>query len=265
MLALSRSDATTQIWLQSLNHRRIWLHLGWRDIRSRYALTALGPWWTTVTVLLFSISLGVVYAGLFGVPLSQYLPYVTSGLVSWYLVSGVISESTSLSSFYKSLLLNTSITVASLALATTWRNVIIFVQSAPIALAVTLIGAGHLTWSILLLIPGLFVASMVFVPGAYLLSAVGNRFPGFVTLIPTLLLLAFLTTPIFWDPEITGDRTWIYQYNPLYWLVTVVRQPLLSQVPSWEAWLIVCGFGFALWLVALNRTRLIETSVSLRL
>jgi ABC-2 type transport system permease protein len=66
--------------------------MGWRDMRIRYATTILGPFWTTLSVLLTTMALGVVYGTLFNLELKTYIPYVSTGLLVWNFFSNVLNE-----------------------------------------------------------------------------------------------------------------------------------------------------------------------------
>jgi lipopolysaccharide transport system permease protein len=254
-----------RIWTNAVRGFRIWMHLGWRDIRTRFALTLLGPWWTTISILIFSVVLGVVYSSVFSIDLAAYLPFVASGLVTWYFVSGSLLESTNASYFYKSLLLNTRLSLVTMVLATIWRNAAVFLQSAPVVVAISLIGLRSASLDLFLVVPALFISSIALVSSGYLFAIAGNRYPALGVLLPSLLLLVFLSTPILWNPELVGERTWVYRYNPLYWMVSIVRQPLIFESPPAIAWIISISVAVGMFIVALFLTARLDRQVTLRL
>jgi homopolymeric O-antigen transport system permease protein len=73
-------------------HRVLWGHLGWQDIRQRYRRSVLGPVWISISMAVTAVALGILYAGLFGNPFEEQLPYILVGLIVWGLISGCINE-----------------------------------------------------------------------------------------------------------------------------------------------------------------------------
>lgn len=73
----------------------IWLYFSISDTRARYARSILGPWWITCGAALGVIGLGLVWSAVMGVKLQAMLPNLAVGLVLWFMISGVLSESAS--------------------------------------------------------------------------------------------------------------------------------------------------------------------------
>lgn len=44
----------------------IWSRLGWRDTKRRYRRTVFGPFWTTVSLAIFVVTLGLIWGNLWG-------------------------------------------------------------------------------------------------------------------------------------------------------------------------------------------------------
>ena len=53
----------------------LWGRMGWADIRRRYRRTVIGPFWTSVSLAIFIITMGVVWANLWKLDPKEYLPY----------------------------------------------------------------------------------------------------------------------------------------------------------------------------------------------
>src|SRR5262245_10142871 len=71
---------------------RLWLLLGWQDIKQRYRRSLLGPFWLTISTAVMVLALGLLYATIFRTPIHEYLPYLATGLVIWMFISGTVSE-----------------------------------------------------------------------------------------------------------------------------------------------------------------------------
>ncbi|MGE0433853.1 MAG: ABC transporter permease, partial [Planctomycetota bacterium] len=84
-------------------------------------------------------------------------------------------------------------------------------------------------WSIPLMIPGLLLLALFGWGVVCIQSVVGAVVRDHQHITSIALLALFFTTPIMY-PVAVMDRvgqTWLYQYNPLYYLLTTVRHPLL--------------------------------------
>ena len=77
---------------QGLHQRELWLSLGWQDIKQRYRRSTLGPLWITIATGVMAVALGFLYSILFQIPLADFLPHVTVGLIMWGFISGCIKE-----------------------------------------------------------------------------------------------------------------------------------------------------------------------------
>src|ERR1700742_2117147 len=74
---------------------RVWVLLGMNDIRQRYRRSRLGQFWITMAMATTIVSLGILYAYFFKVPLNQYLPYLGASFVIWNLLSSILLDSCS--------------------------------------------------------------------------------------------------------------------------------------------------------------------------
>src|SRR4051794_15628284 len=77
---------------KSLLEWRLWTMLGWNDIRQRYRRSALGPFWITISMAIFTVLLGVIYSKIFHQDIATFLPYIAMGLIIWGFISGVTIE-----------------------------------------------------------------------------------------------------------------------------------------------------------------------------
>ena len=72
---------------------RLWTMFGWNDIRQRYRRSTLGPFWITLSMAVFVMLLGFIYAKIFNQDIAFYLPYVAGGLIIWGFISSSMVES----------------------------------------------------------------------------------------------------------------------------------------------------------------------------
>ena len=71
----------------------LWFNLAWKDIRSRYRRTVIGPFWTVLSTATLVEALGFVNATLWHVQISVYLPFFCAGYIAWLLFITIVNES----------------------------------------------------------------------------------------------------------------------------------------------------------------------------
>src|SRR3974390_103473 len=70
----------------------LWGRMGWADTKRRYRRTVIGPFWASFSLAIFVGMMGVVWATIFKIDPKEYLPYLTSGMLVWLLLSSFITE-----------------------------------------------------------------------------------------------------------------------------------------------------------------------------
>ena len=241
----------------------IWSRLGWRDTKRRYRRTVFGAFWTTASLALFVLTLGVLWANLWGHDPKTYLPYLTAGMVCWTLFSAICMEGGASLIGQEKLIKQLRISYTLLACATVWRNVIVFFHNIIIYVLVCLYSGTPITWATLLFIPGfvLFCANAIWITG--LLGAVCTRYRDVQQLVGSLLQISMFLTPILWTPEqLKGRMGLLADLNPLYHLIVIVRDPLLGKAPALTQWVVVLaitvvGWTLLIWAMTKFRHRIV--------
>jgi ABC-type polysaccharide/polyol phosphate export permease len=222
----------------------LWGTLGWHDIRQRYRRSTLGPFWITISMGVMIAGLAVLYAGLLRQPIHDYLPYLASGLIVWGLLSTVLIEGCMAFIATGELIKQQASPLSIHVFRMLWRNIIIFFHNMVIYALILLILWTSLpaTW-----ILGLFGLIIVSINGFWiglLLGLVSLRFRDIPQIVASGVQLLFFMTPIIWRPEqIPQNLSMIVDWNPLYYLVEVVRMPLLGELPSVSVWLVSLGIA----------------------
>jgi len=221
----------------------IWGRLGWRDTKRRYRRTLFGPFWTTASLALFVAALGLVWANLWHQDPKTYLPYLTSGMLCWVLFSAICTEGCGGFFSNEILIKQLRISYTLLACATVWRNVIVFFHNMSIYVLVCIYAGISITWASLLFFPGFALLCLNMLWLAILLGAVCARYRDIMQLVTNLLQVSLFLTPVFWSPDqLKGRAVLLAEYNPLYHLLAVVREPLLGRAPELLNWTVV-GIG----------------------
>ena len=125
--------ATSDI-VQGIISWRIWMLLGWQDIKLRYRRSQLGPFWITISMALTIYVMGFLYSSLFKTQMRNYFPSLATGMLVWSLISTIVNESTSAFTSASNYLKQLKMPYTIFALRSVVRNFIIFGQNTPVKL-----------------------------------------------------------------------------------------------------------------------------------
>lgn len=213
-------------------------HLAAEEMRMRYARTMLGPLWITATMGLWVLVLGVVFGGLFGLPLREVLPWITLGLITWSFISQVVVESSSVLPVNRGLLLQAKMSISMFVVLVILRNLIIAAHNLVIFAGLLLLFRLPITWIMLysiLAIPIIIIIAF----GLGLFAAItGARFRDLPPLYASLANMGMLALPIMWRPSDLQHNHGIANYNPLTYVLSIFRDPLLGTEPDVMAFVI---------------------------
>jgi len=240
--------------LRSMLMWRLWTLLGWLEIRQRYARSKLGPLWLTVSMGVLVATMGVVYGALLGRKLSEYLPMVAIGIVVWALFSAIVSEGSS--AYIQSADYIRQVRTPRLIyiLQVVWKSLVIFAHNSIIILLVILFSGLKNIPLALLSIPGLILLIVNATWIAAFAGLISARFRDFPQIVQALLQVAFYATPILFDANMLGDYDWIVKYNPIAYLMSIVREPIMGAIPGFMSWIVAISMAVVGWITVLYLT-----------
>jgi ABC-type polysaccharide/polyol phosphate export permease len=228
---------------------RLWVSMGWQDIKQRYRRSMLGPFWLTLSMAIMIGALGFLYGQLFGIELSTYMPFLTLGFIIWGFISSVITEGCSSLIAAEGFIRQVRLPFTLHVLRSVWRNLIMLAHNAVVFIPVVIIFQIWPGWSALLIIPGLALLIINAVWVTLLLGAVCARFRDIPPIAASLVQVAFFLTPIIWMPELLRERFMFAAANPFYHFVEMMRAPLLGTVPPMLTYGVVAGMTIVGWAV----------------
>jgi ABC-type polysaccharide/polyol phosphate export permease len=238
---------------------QIWGRLGWRETKLRYRRTVFGPFWSTLSLAVFVVALGLVWSNLWQQDPKTYLPFLTSGMLSWVLFSSMANEGCTTVISYEALIKQLRISYTLLGCAIVWRNLIVFFHNLVIYVFVCIYAGLSVSWAMLLVVPGLAILTLNGLWIAVLLGALCARFRDIQQLVGSLLQISLFLTPIFWSvDQLKGKASVLAEFNPLYHLIAIVRDPLLGNMPDplhWIVAVIVAILGWALTIQVMSKLR----------
>jgi ABC-type polysaccharide/polyol phosphate export permease len=238
---LARARAGMNDLREGLRRWQLWGAMGWYDVRQHYRRSMLGPFWLTLSMAIMLCALGFLYGTLFGQPLEIYLPYLALGLIFWSFIASFMIEGGSVFASAAPYIHQVPAPLSLYVFRLMWRNLIILAHNSIVYVAVAAIFGIWPGFAGLLVIPGLAIVCLFGVAMSFLLGVLAARFRDIPPIVASLVQIFFFVTPILWRPEQVPARAFVTGINPFFHLLTIVRQPLLGEVPPWTSWAVALG------------------------
>jgi lipopolysaccharide transport system permease protein len=249
MLSLVLNDLKS-----SVTSWRLWTLLGWLEVRQRYARSRLGPFWLTISMGVMIASIGVVYGTLFGMKMSDYLPFLAISLVMWGVFTQIVTEGSGAYISSAQYIRQASTPKLIYILQVVWRNLVILAHNFLIVIILFVL-FGVKSWATL---PVFIPAFVLYVLNAFwiamLVGLLSARFRDLPQIVAALMQVAFYVTPIIYRPNALNRFSFVVEFNPLAYLVDLVRAPLIGEFPSALTWGVTGGMAIVGWCVALLLT-----------
>ena len=236
------------LWEFPLANSRFWLTLGWMDVVQSYRRTLLGPLWITLNLSIFVAVMTFVYGALFGVPAADYSGYVVCGMIAWFWISALLTEVGTTFINYSQFIRGAPMRKIHFIWAMAYKQLVVLAHHLVVYVFMVLFGAIQVTVYTLLAIPAIALIFLLSVPVTAVASILFVRYRDLQRLVSSSLLAILMVTPIFWQPSmISGWRTIIIHLNPFYYLVELLRSPLLGRAPDPTVVAIVIGMTLFFW------------------
>lgn len=248
--------------IKSFGKWRVFLYLGIQDVRGRYQRTKLGLLWPFMTISVWVVGVGAIYGNLFHQDLSSFLPYLASGFVLWGFIQGSLVEGCS--SYFSAVgyikQFNFPTTVYVLrVLVSSFFNFIITIPILFLILLYFDIDFGFGTLGVLI---GILILFMINFFHILFFSSITLYVKDTPHLVSALLQLMFFVTPIIFTVDMLKQKglDFIYAYNPFYYMIEVVRYPLLNNSIAHTYDYIVCG----IYIMVIAPVSIVVSSISKR-
>ncbi len=218
---------------ESFKRWQLWWLLGYNDVRQRYRRSRVGQLWITISMGIFVIAIGPVYAILFNTELKEFLPYLTVNIVVWGFISSMINDACTAFIQSDGYIRQERIPKIGFLYRILVRNFLILGHNALLIPLVFLAFGKSVEPVVFLAIPGLIIVTVNCLLMALFLATICSRFRDFPQIVSNVVQVAFFLTPIFWQrKQILADYHFVVDYNPFASLLSVVSSPILGKVPT---------------------------------
>ncbi|QPH52615.1 ABC transporter permease [Pontivivens ytuae] len=129
-----------------------------------------------------------------------------------------------------------------------YRNLIIALHNVAVMLGIYIWNPSLLSWNFLFLIPAtvLLIINMVWL--SLLVAIVCARFRDVPPIVANVVQMLFFVSPVIFKPEILPpELSFVVDYNPLAYMMEVMRSPLLGQPPSLLSFALMAVFALIGW------------------
>jgi len=221
--------------------QELWRYASTMEMKQRYRRSILGPFWISLSLAIMIVSIGVLWSKLWNIPIKEYLPYFTVGLLLWTLISAILTESTQAFIKATGVMKQINLPFSYYIFSLVWKHFSIFAHHCIVYILVILYFKVSLSFSFFLVIPGLF---LYFINALWLSSCLGiicTRYRDVEQIVPSILIILFFMTPIIWKMGWTGKKALFVYFNPLYHYIEILRAPLLGYMPSLMNYVVVLG------------------------
>lgn len=213
------------------------VRLAIEDIHGKYRRTVLGPLWIMFGQAATIAGFTLVFSGLLRTSPFEYSLFLAAGLPIWVLISSFAVD-------MPSAFLQNKGAIESFEtpwITHIWRKsfgyLFVFAHQIVSYFLLSLYLHKPVTSDVVFVLPGIAIVLLAGTGLGLLVAVIGARYRDLQHALGLLVSFAFFVTPVIWHPASLPTNGWIYQYNPLYYLITIVREPLLGQVPDGAIWL----------------------------
>jgi lipopolysaccharide transport system permease protein len=252
----------SELW----RHRELFAFLVWRDIKVRYAQSALGAVW----MLFQPLAMMLVYTFAFShlarvnVPGTPYPLFALSGLTLWIFVArGVTLGSDSLVQNIP-LVTKTSSPRIIIPLAAVVSVLVDFVIALLLFLVFAAVYGRHPSWHFVFILPLMVVAFMLALGISLFLSATNVRYRDIGQALPFLVQLWFFLSPVAYLLQTPGHswETAVQALNPLVGLILAFRWAVLDTPQPHGILLVAVGVSVAVFVAGLLHFARLERTLA---
>lgn len=250
--------------IKSLRVWRVWLFMGFQDTKARFQRSLIGPVWILLNMMFFVGGAGVVYGMMFGQPMNEFLPFLTAGFVIWGFILSSLTESglafinaegyIKQFAYPKQIYLLRSLVVYS----------IILLIGLSALVPVQLLFRRFSVFGWFMAMPGLLILFSAALGHIVIFAYLGTRFRDLPHAMGGVLQVLFFVTPIIFPVKLLKERhlDFVYQFNPLYYLIDVVRHPVLEgEFALSENYVFACLYVILVWVIAALVAKRLDSSL----
>ena len=231
---------------------------GVADVYRQYRKTFFGPLWVILGVALWITAMSLVFGVLFKQELKNFFPYVSTGMLCWMIITNVLNEGSQAYIVGEDLIKAVPLPPEFHIVRVCSKNLIIGIHYICLCFLIACVFGAGIHPQLLLVIPGLVLVFIFLYEIICILALYSVKFRDIVPLVALSTQTIPLLTPIVWKPEMLGKYAYLVKFNPFYYLIDIIRAPILGRLPDRFSYMVICALIlllFPLVKVSLNEAR----------
>lgn len=209
----------------------------------KYRRSKLGVAWSVLTPLGLAVIVGSVYSILFGTSPRTLIPLIFASINPWVFMSGTADGATMAFPAAEGYIKQSTVAPQIFPLRAAMTNFVTLLYSVISFFGIYLfLEPDRFSPVMLLCIPGLAIMFLFTLGMANLTSVVNLYIRDYAPFQSLLFQGLFYATPIIFDAQVLADKGYaiVYQVNPFYYMLEVVRRPMIGSIPDVSCYLISC-------------------------
>jgi lipopolysaccharide transport system permease protein len=178
-----------------------------------------------------------------GAEMRIYLPHFMASITIWNFISSSLSEACYTLIGASGMIKAVEMPLLIHVMRMVQRNLIIFLHNIAIIPIIWIFYPWQINAQIMLVPFGLLIVYIVVSSSSMILSMICVRYRDVPPIVPSVMQLLFFVSPIIWIPSQIKGGEWILTANPIAYLLTITRDPLMGNPSNLTAWFV--GIGIA--------------------
>ena len=192
----------------------------------------IGPWWVTISTGIMVLMLGFLWSYIFKQQINTYLPFFAVGFVIWnWMAFQIIDASLGFFNF-TAIIKQIKIPFLVFTLRLASRQLIILMHNLIIIVLVLLLVGKGFNWISLIAIPSFIIVQMNLIFLSLVIAIFCTRYQDMSQVVTIGVQLIFFFTPILWNADTIKTKKFIFELNPIYHWIEIIRAPLIGNIPS---------------------------------
>ncbi|QIB27583.1 ABC transporter permease [Caloranaerobacter azorensis] len=225
-----------------------------QDLKNKYRNSLLGIAWSLLTPLGLVTIIGFVFSVVLGQPIKEFIPFLFSGLMPWFFIVESASGGTVAFIVAEGYIKQTQTPVEIFPIRVSLGAFINLIYSLLAFFIVYLfISFEKFNLNMFMIIPALMIWLILGISLSTIAAIINTYIRDYAHLQSLVLQGLFYATPIMFPPEMLKARnfSWIYMWNPFYYMMEIIRKPLLGdKIPELFIWIVALLFTLILFIIA---------------
>ena len=223
---------------------RLWLSMGWADIKQRYRNSVLGPFWLASGLALTIGGMSLLYSQILHVSYRDFAPYLAAGLMIWTFISSTATESCHSYVVADGLIKSLQVPYFVYIFRVVARNLIVLGHNLVVVALIWIVFGKITQIKPLETLAGIALLTLFCAGMATVFASLGAMFKDFIQIVTQVFQILIFVTPVFWLTSSISPRSAFLHFNPFYYLMEIVREPLLGTTPTAFVFMGAAGFTF---------------------